>query len=95
MQESVWGSDTLRRLLDIKNGVDPNNLFVANYGIGNDNRAGPMSDYCAPRTNPTVPPLVCWNSSEERLTLLAEECKVNTTTHTNLRAPFTKEVDAF
>ena len=95
VQESVWGSENLRRLSDIKNGIDPNNLFEVNYGIGNDNSAGPMSDYCAPCTSPTVPPLVGQNSSEERVTLFAKECKVNTTTDTNLRAPFTKEVDAF
>ena len=97
VQESAWGSDTLRRLSDIKNGIDPNNRFEVNFGIGNDNRAGPMSDYCAPPTNPTVPANVGWDSSEERVTLLAEECKVNTTSPTNLRAPFTKtkEVDAF
>lgn len=95
VQESVWGSHNFRRLSDIKNGIDPNNRFEVYFGIGNDNRAGPMSDYCAPPTNPTVPVNVGWDSSEERVTLLAEECKVNTTSPTNLRAPFTKEVDAF
>ena len=95
VQESVWGSHNFRRLSDIKNGIDPSNQFEVNFGIGNDNRAGPMSDYCAPPTNPTVPVNVGWDSSEERVTLLAEECKDNTTRPTNLRAPFTKEVDAF
>jgi hypothetical protein len=94
IQETVWGSANFRRLSAIKNGIDPSSQFDVYFGIGNDERAGPMSDYCAPQTDPTVPPLTGWDSTPERVSLLAEECKVNTTSPTNLRVPLTKKVVA-
>ena len=65
-QETVYGSANFRRLTAIKNAIDPNNVFDVHFGIGNDERPGPFSDYCAKPTDPTVPPLTGWDSTEQR-----------------------------
>lgn len=77
-QETVWGSANFRRLTAIKNGIDPNNTFDVHFGVGNDERPGPITDYCASKgTDPTVPPLTGPDMSAMRAGETPEECKTD------------------
>jgi len=82
IQETVWGTANFRRLTAIKNKIDPNNVFDVHFGIGNDERAGPITDYCAKPTDPTAPPLTGPDFSELRASetlVLSQECHTDDT----------------
>lgn len=79
-QETVWGSKHFHRLKAIKEALDPDNIFDVHMGVGNDERPGPMTDYCAYNVEPTIPPLTRYDISEIHVpAILVEQCKATTT----------------